>query len=172
MTFKPSAVEQKICQSLAELDALGIQDAPRVFVAFFAGYSSVKTKTFSVALTNLKQNGFVAYSKGSVRLTDLGKSLVTQGVEPPKSNEEMHERLCEMLRKLHGSGDVVDKIFDTLSDGKAHKAIDVAVAAGYSSLKTKSFSSALSKMKDLGLLERSGKGAIQLTGTALPFGRK
>ena len=166
------SVEQKIISALAELLALHISSPPRVQVAFFSGYSNVKSAGFAKALSMLKTKGYIEYpDKKSVRLSAAGIAKAGRLADLPTSNAAVHERIKKLLKPT------MVKVFDTLSSGAVRTRREVADATGYTNEKSAGYAKALSTMSSLGILEYpkdptdSKKKLVQLTEIAFPFGR-
>jgi len=167
---RPGSVEEKIIRSLAELHALKIGGITRDLVAFFVGYS-VNSAGFTKPFASLRRAGYVAGSRNNVLFTALGQGLVSADVvSPPQSNQEVHVRLCAVLRKTKCSPKV-DVIFGILADGQPHRAVDVAREAGYTSRTSKGYAGFVAKMNAFGLAKKPGQGMVQLTDRCFPFGR-
>jgi hypothetical protein len=170
---KKKSVGQKILSAIAELRLLGISTPRRVQVAFFSGYGNGNTPGFAKALSILKKNEYIEYpSKQTVNLTVTGNAEAGPVADPATSNAVVHERIKKYLK-----GGKTGLILDQLSDGLAHKRMDVATATGYTIEKLSGFAKIVSNMKSLGILDYPKDATdpknilIQLTDTMFPFGR-
>jgi uncharacterized protein DUF87 len=148
--------QQTILDALAELRVMGITEAQRVQVAFFAGYTNLNSKGFTNALGGLSTGGHLAYpGPGLVELTDAGLALAAP-VLSPSTPEELQDRLVQML------GGASERILRPLI--KAYpKPLDrtaVAAAAGYGNLNSKGFLNAIGRLRSLGFIDYPAQGQI------------
>jgi len=173
-TLALGRVEKDICRTLAELEDLNIKHVSKFLLANLVGYTCTNSRGFSTACSSLARSGCTSRD-GS--LTQLGRSAVPQcDLAPPTNNEEMHDKIRDILRRLSSINPKkrmpkIDEIFGALADGKAHRCIDVANAGGYAGLNSKGYSTMVAVMKELGLINKPGQGLIQLADICFPFGK-
>jgi hypothetical protein len=173
----------KICHGLAELRALGMQEPSRIHVARSAGYTNAKSTGFTKQLGLLKKGGIVDYQKGNrLKLTEHGLQSVPK-VDPPEDNAAAQARLRMILKlspkknskkgKQEGSTKS-DLMFDILSDGQVHERQKLALATGYTNIKSTGFTKVLGTMRSLGLIRyiHGENPGVQLTNIAFPLGIK
>jgi len=86
----------KVLQAMAELEAIGVSEAPKAQVALFAERSPTSS-TFQNMLGRLRTGGFIDYSKpGYVRLMDAGRDK-TEPVSTPATTQELQERVARVV---------------------------------------------------------------------------
>ena len=170
---KPRSVHGKICSALMELRALNIPQPPRVQVALFAGYSNIKSAGFAKALTYLKKERFIVFpNKKSLQL-DASCIDKLPAVHAPVDNTAVQARLRVMLKGKKGKvgSSKTDQIFEELTDGMEHTRESVAMATGYTNLKSAGFSKALGTLSGLGMISYPDKNSLTLTDICFPYGR-
>jgi hypothetical protein len=118
--------EPAILAALAELAAVGMGTPGRKVVAFLSGYVSAKQAGFLKAVVGLKKKGYVLYSSPqTLALTSSGLEQAPSGLDPPRSNDDIHDRIVRMLQPKPRI------MFKLLSDGNVHTRLEVARAMGY-----------------------------------------
>jgi hypothetical protein len=170
---QPRSVRSKICSALMELRALNIHQPPRAQVALFSGYSNIKSAGFAKALTHLKKEGFIQFpNKKSLQL-DASCIDKLPVVQAPVDNTAVQTRLRVMLKGKKGKvgSSKTDQIFEQLTDGMNHTRETVALATGYTNVKSAGFSKALGTLSGLGMLSYPDKKSLALTDICFPYGR-
>ena len=162
-----SGVASKIYNAVGEMHALGIPSPQRHHVALLAGYSNVKSAGFSKALCAVKQQGLIEYPSGStVSLSSKGIASLPHTISKPKNNDEMKMRLLGVVRSPKAQ-----EVYNYLVDGKIHNRADLALAVGYTNIKSAGFTKVLSKLGGLGIIHYPNSQSVQLTDIAFPYGR-
>jgi hypothetical protein len=166
--LKPGAgmsTRERICNALLEWHALGIEEPSRIHVALYAGYTNCKSAGFAKALTQVKAEGLIDYPSGkTLKLSQHGLASLPK-IDPPRNNKAAQERLCTRIQpKACG-------ILRFLHDGQVHDREQVALASGYTNMKSAGFAKALGTLSSLGIMHYPDKKSIQLTDIAFPYGR-
>jgi hypothetical protein len=171
--FEPRSVHGKICSALMELRALNIPQPPRIQVALFAGYSNVKSAGFAKALSHLKKKGYIQFPNKKSLLLDASCIDKLPAVQAPVDNTAVQARLRVILKGKKGKvgSSKTDQIFEELTDGMEHNREAVAVATGYTNLKSAGFAKALGTLSGLGLVIYPDKKSLMLTDICFPYGR-
>lgn len=164
---RSDGVQNRICEPMVEMHALGITSPRRMHVARLAGYTNLSSSGFAPAMSALKREGIIENApQDRYKLSNEGLSTLPV-VAKPKSNNERHERLLKLVTKIAGGSKVKAKlIFDTLKDREYHYTLDVANSTGYSGPSSGGFAPILSALKILGLVRNAGNGWIQMTDLA------
>mmetsp|Transcript_2964 Transcript_2964/g.6424 ORF Transcript_2964/g.6424 Transcript_2964/m.6424 type:complete len:372 (+) Transcript_2964:594-1709(+) len=165
------SVSARILGSLGQLLAIGIENAPRIQVALFSGYSNVSSTGFAKAISQLKGDGLIEYPNSkTVRFTAAGrKTEYARSVTAPKDNDAVHARIKSLLKPIQ------IRMFDLLADGVVHTREQLASDMGYGCLSSTGFAKSLSSMSSLGLIHYpkddadKKKKLVQLTSICFPF---
>lgn len=120
--------KDSILTVMAEFEAIGMMTPTRSLVAHMSGYTGgAEQAGFKKALSGLSNKGYLTYpSSSTLGLTEDGKVQVSDTLDPPTTNGDIHERIKKML-----SSDNAKKIFDLLTDGKVHTRKEVARVLDY-----------------------------------------
>lgn len=162
MAAAGAPVETRIIEALANLEAIGVRPAPRVIVAALAGYKNPKSKGFADAIALLYNTEKISYpSPGRVSLTQSGRNIAPF-VEEPLSIEGLHRRIFELLDETECR--VLRQVMATYPQGQWRNA--VAGKSGYSNVKSRGFTVAVARLRDLGFIEAHGG---QLVATKLLY---
>jgi transcriptional regulator with XRE-family HTH domain len=142
-----SRPQLRILQALAEFDAIGRPQAPKKWIAAFAGVSH-SSGSFGNNLGALRTAGHITYpAAGEVALTDSGRALVPD-VNPPATSKEMLERCKSIMSGPQGR--LLEELFHAHSAGlsKAQLAerVGVSVSSG-------SFGNNLGALRSAGMIE-------------------
>lgn len=144
-----SGPEQRILYGISWMNAIGVPEPSRVAVAFLADYSS-NSSGYVKACGSLRTLGAVEYLPGNlIKLTDAGRVLAPE-IDPPSSNEELHEKIYARLSPRERS--VLEPIVN--AGGQEISKLDVAAAADYSE-NSSGYVKILGKLRTLGLIEYS-----------------
>jgi hypothetical protein len=118
--------KQGILNALVQLKGIGMAEPERKLVATLALYKA-KSSGFKKALTELVANNSVEYKpSNTLKITALGESQASAGVDSVLSNATLHDQIKKMLPPK------AKTIFDVLADGKVHTRLELAHAAKYS----------------------------------------
>jgi hypothetical protein len=156
-----------ILKGLMELSQFGIEDASRVYTALFAGYKNPRSDGFAKALKALQGEGKIETTKDVVRLTEEGKESAPP-IKQTSSNEEALSRLIEIVKMVCGkTASKAEMICQFLGDGNEHTLKSVAMACGYTNVRSEGLTKVLSALKTLKLLDRDS-GNLKLAKIAFP----
>lgn len=150
-----SGPEQRILNALAELEALGIPEPPRIQVALFSGYSHLSSKGFSNSVSRLKVEGRIVAGNGTLMLSDAGRK-VAEPIDAPRTEPELHDRLFRLL------GNQAVRILAPLLEARG-EAVDrdtVMQSAGYTHASSKGFANTLGRLRSLGLIDYPERGKV------------
>lgn len=141
-------VQQKILNSVAEVQALSGKPPQRTLVAMMADYKNVKSTGFAKALSTLSANGHVSYPDGStVELTDSGKGLARPRPSA-LTTADIHARVTKILGGT--AGGILSHLIKAFP-----KEMDrglLAEKSGYQNVKSTGFAKALSGLSSLGFV--------------------
>lgn len=161
-----SGVMQKVLDSLAEFEAIGVERVPRVQVAFMSGYSHLLSKSFANAMGALRTGGYVGYpDSDSVAFTQLGRAAAHM-VSAPLSTEEMQKRILDLLGGVHAK--IIQNLIPVYPDSVEKSAL--AADCGYSHVLSKSFANALGRLRTLGFIGYPQTGYVVATPMLFPKG--
>lgn len=161
------ATQQRILDSLAELEAIGIRPALRSQAAIFANYGTLSNGTGGQHVGRLIDQQLVSIpKKGEVELTAEGRKRAQR--EPrPLTRAELHRRI---LAKLSA---VEQRILEYLiRDRREHKRADIATAIGYGTLSNGTGGQYVGKLVALNLVVIPKVGFIQASPLLFPEGLK
>jgi Mn-dependent DtxR family transcriptional regulator len=157
--------EQRIINTLASFKAIGQPNIKRSNIAAFIGYAP-STKSFTYAMSALSTRGLIATAgAGMVTLTSQGQSFAADQVEVP-TLAALHKA---WLDKLDG---VQQQIIRSLLANREPLTRSYLADVCNLSESTKSFTYALSGLRDLGLTENAPNKSIRLTNMLFPEGLK
>jgi hypothetical protein len=157
-----TGLPKRIVDSLAELEAIGIDRPTREQLAFYLGTSAGGGYMRNV-LGQLQTSGRIQYPEnGRVALTDEGRGLAA-AVEPPVTLDEFHARVRKNLTGLH------ERIFNVLvswyPDSNTRETLAQAVGTsqdgGY-------FRNVIGQLSTAGLLEYPAPGLVRASNTLFP----
>jgi len=155
---------QRILDGLAELEALGVSQAPRVLVAFLAGYSHLQSKGFVNAIGAIRSAGMVEYTgDGAVFLTDAGR-VAAHPPEVALTTQDVQKRIMDLLGGA--SSKILAPLIEAYPDSLPRE--EVAQHAGYGHLGSKGFVNALGRMKTLGFVEYPQQGRVRASDLLFP----
>lgn len=159
-----SNVGQKILDTIAGLESLGIEQPDKPTVAALVGYHP-NAKSYQNAIGALRTGGHVEYPAGGrIALTDDGRAIANDNLSV-SSRAELHgvwyNKLGNVARKILKP--LIDAYPDPLSTA------DVAAAAGYHP-NAKSFQNMKGRLRSLGLIDYPGSGRIVATPVLFPEG--
>jgi uncharacterized protein len=159
-----TGVEQRVLNTLAGLEALGVAEPDKVTVGALCGYSNIRSKSFQNAIGALRTSGRVEYpSEGRIALTDDGRAIAENSLDV-SSLDELHRLWYKLL------GGVSEKILAQLVESypDALPLDDVASNAGYENARSKSFANAKGRLRTLGLIAYPRDGMIAATDLLFP----
>lgn len=152
-------IQVKILAAAIYVASLQVDDENRLdLIALKAGYESSRTKSFTNALSALRTAGFI---KG-VTATEEGRRLLRPSL--PASSEELQLQLFSLLEPLKQK--LLTPLIERYPDGIDRESL--ARGAGYESVRTKSFTNALSRLRSLGLVEYAGQSVLARPALFLP----
>jgi hypothetical protein len=135
---------------------LGVQQADRVTVAMFAGYTNLNSKGFTNALGTLSSGGYITYPRqGAVELTPAGAALAVD-TNAPRDAAEVQDRVVRLLGGK--TAEILRPLIKAYPQPIARDA--VAEAAGYTNLNSKGFTNALGRLRTLGFIDYPGQGQV------------
>ena len=151
---KISSSQQRILDSLAWLESVGIGRANKVQVALLADHSPTSGGYFN-NLGRLRTLGLISYPSPSIlALTDSGRAAAKQG-DIPTTSEELHDQL---FRKLSGSQNAILRILIAAYPDDMAKT-DLAEQAGQSPTSGGYFNN-LGRLRSLGLIDYPAPGRV------------
>lgn len=155
-----SGPQQRILDSLASLEAIGVAEASKVQLALFAG-ASPKSSSYSNNLGHLNnQAGLIHYPRpGYVQLTPEGRS-VASAAGAPSTAEELQEFAYELVGPAKAR--ILRALVDVYDEALPKDELAVRVDASPTS---SSFSNNLGSLRSLGLIDYPGPGLV----AALPI---
>jgi len=159
-----SGVEQRILNTLAGMEALGVDQPDKATVAALVGYHP-NAKSYANATGSLRTSGRIEYpSGGRISLTDDGRAIAENSL-PVSSIDELHELWFERL------GNVARKILEPLlkAHPRAVPVAEVANSAGYHP-NAKSFANMKGRLRTLGLIDYPSSGNMVATDVLFPEG--
>lgn len=157
-----SGPQQRILNTLAELDAISVTQPERTIVAALVGYH-VRTKAFTNAMSNLSSQGYVSYpSSGQVTLTERGAQAAT-AVDAPGTLAELHARVKQNLSGPQRR--VIELLIDAYPTPCDRD--EIAQAVGYH-VRTKAFTNGLSRLRSMGFVDYPDAGSVVATALLFP----
>jgi len=166
-----TAPEQKVLDALGWFEAMGIGEPTRIQTGFVAGYKVSKKGggTFAQIIADMTRTGLIEQGRGSVRLTEHGRSLA-QDPGLGRTNEAMHsavlDRLPEPERKI------LRELLLHYPD--AVNRIDLGAATGYTVTAKGggTFAQLLANLKTLGLIDYPRPAHVAALAVLYPMGGK
>ncbi|WP_158231230.1 DUF87 domain-containing protein [Bradyrhizobium sp. C9] len=150
-------VQQKILNSVAEMQRLCGLAPPRQLVAMVAGYKNVRSTGFAKALSGLSAGGLVSYpDSGTVGLTDAG----LKQARPRPAALTTEDVQAQVIRIL---GETAGKILGhliTAYPGVMDRAL-LAERSGYQNVRSTGFAKALSRLSTLGFVSYPSSGTAK-----------
>ena len=160
-----SGARLKIARGLAELEAIGVTQAKRAQLSFYAGLT-FSGGYGSNTLGAMRTEGLLDYpTDGYLALTDAGRAAVGE-IDPPDSLDELHARVRRHLSGLE------ERIFDAVvalgRDGSMTReelaeAVSATFSGGYGS-------NTLGKLRTAGILDYPEKGSVGPSDLLFPEG--
>jgi len=152
-----SAPQQRILDSLAVLEQLGLAPSPKVQVALFAS-ASPTSSSYANNLGALRSGGFISYpSGGRLALTDEGRKIANAAAAP-STVEDMHAYVAQLLSRPQW--EIVRVLIEAYPNALAKD--DVAQRAGASATSS-SFANNLGALRSLGLIDYPEPGQASAT---------
>ncbi|MFL5313071.1 MAG: ATP-binding protein [Myxococcales bacterium] len=147
--------QQKVLDSIAWWNVVGVQSPTRLQVALVAGYAHPQSRGFREPLYSLKAAGLIDYPlDNTAALTEAGTRLARRPSRAP-TEPELHLRIYQVL-----SG-VQEKMLRMLIDGRhAISRDDLAAALGYAHAQSRGFREPLYRLHKLGLIEYPSTGTV------------
>lgn len=151
----------RILESLAELEACGINSADRNLLAALSG-ASWRSSAYGNNLGALRSTGFITPAKQAIALTDLGRAAVP-GVKPIMSRGELHKRITVMLPKPRAA--ILDRLIDVYPDKIERN--ELALFAGASPTSS-AYGNNLGSLRSMGLIEYPERNWVRATDLIFP----
>ncbi len=157
-----SGPQQRILNTLAELEAIGVEQPDKSVVAVFAGVSPTSGGYFN-NLGRLRSGGLIEYPTGGVvRLTDEGRTVAAPS-EEPATLTQLHER---WLRQVSGAqaailSDLIGLYPDTIDKNELAERIGVSPTSG-------GYFNNLGRLRSLGAIDYPAPGRVVATALLFP----
>lgn len=144
-----SGVCQRVLDAMAELAVLGVDPAPRIQVAFLAGYSNLNSTGFAKAIGKLRTDGLITYPNSEdMALTASGRAHA-EAPARPRTPDELHDRILSLLGGVHAR--VLRPLIAAYPESLGR--MDLAGQAGYSNLNSTGFAKAVGRLRSLGFID-------------------
>lgn len=157
---------QRILNSLAWWESVGLRPANDVQVALVAGYGSVAGGAYRNPKGALRSGGYVIYPQdGMIELTPDGRKLAEMP-DVPRTRSALHQMVL-----LHVKGPeqrILRPLLDAYPDELARQ--QVAKAAGYESTAGGAFRNPLGHLRSLGLVTYPQDGSVRAADVLFPRG--
>jgi uncharacterized protein len=153
---------QKILNTLASFEGLGVQECDRNQVALFSG-ASPTSSSYSNNVSALSSAGLIVYpGRGKVALTDSGRAIAANETVF-SSIEDLHST---WIAKVGGAcGKILRAAIDVYPNAITKEEIALQVGASPTS---SSFSNNLSTLRTLGVIDYPGRGLVIATPLLFP----
>lgn len=139
--------QQRIVDSIAWMESVGLNKPQRSIVAFLAGYS-MKSTSFTNPLGALRSSGLIAYpNSDSVDLTEAGRAAA-HPQQAPLTTEELHSIILSRLPTPQSR--ILQVLIDQYPNAVNREWL--AEQAGYT-LKSTSFTNPLGALRSLGVID-------------------
>jgi hypothetical protein len=140
-----SGPEQRIVNSIAWLQGIGVDEPNKTAVAFLAGYT-YGSGGFNNPCGSLRSKGYIEYRPGNrIVLTETGVG-VAQPPDAPLTQDELHAKVLTILPGPE------QRILKPLLEGKTLSNEELAEASGYK-LGSGGFNNPKGRLRSLGLIE-------------------
>jgi hypothetical protein len=152
--FNPSGPQQRILDSLAALEAIGISEASKVQLALFAE-ASPKSSSYTNNLGALRTAGMLDYPAGGrVQLTATGRLIADAG-GAPSTVDELHEFVFALVGNARARilRALIDVYPDALAKGELAERIEASASSS-------SFTNNLGSLRSLGLIDYPAAGMV------------
>jgi hypothetical protein len=165
--FRPNGPQQKILNTLANFEAMGLGECERNQVALFSD-ASPTSSTYGNNVSDLRVAGLIDYPvKGKLQLTDAGRAIaIPESVF--KSVDELHQRWIQKLGPTRGK--LLEVLIAAYPDPLTRTELaDAVVAAGGKASPTSStFGNNVSDLSTLGLVTYPRQGSVVATALLFP----
>lgn len=152
---------------ICEQHVMGITQVSKMDVALAVGNTNTRSEGFAKPLKALdKDDGLITAGteKDSVVLTEKGIQGIPKDLQVSNDPSKTHERYIKFIEsKAKFGADKVSQVWEVLMDRKPHRINDIATKLGYNNPRSFANTKIVQVMKDAGLVEDVGKGAIQFT---------
>lgn len=152
--FRPTPAQQRILNALAMLEAIGVNQAPKVQLALFAD-ASPKSSGYTNNLGALRSAGLIDYpAPGAVAFTEAGRPYGDAG-SAPSTVDELHRYVRQLV------GGAKARILDALISvyPEALPKAELATRAGASPTSS-GYTNNLGSLRSLGLIDYPGAGLV------------
>jgi len=153
---------QKILNTLASFEALGVQEGDRNQIALFSG-ASPTSSSYANNLSALSSAGLIHYpTRGRVQLTEAGRAIAVND-SVFSSLDELHST---WIGKVGGAcGKILRALIDVYPNAITKDDLAGAVQASPAS---SSFANNLSTLRGLGVIDYPGRGLVIATPLLFP----
>lgn len=139
-----TGVQQRIVDTIAELEQMGVNTPTSELIAIMAGYTNMRSKGYRNALSSLRSVGLL----DGLILTPEGRAAAH--VSPaPRSSEELQGQIINRLGGV--SGRVLKPLIEIYP--AAVDRDELGRLAGYENVRSKGFRNALSQLRTLGFID-------------------
>lgn len=150
-------VQQKILNSVAEMQRLCRQAPPRQIVAMIAGYQNVRSTGFAKAMSGLSALGLVSYpDTGTVALTETGADMARPR-QAALTTADVQAQVIDILGET--AGKILGHLI-TAYPGIMERAL-LAERSGYQNVRSTGFAKALSRLSTLGFVSYPSSGTAK-----------
>jgi hypothetical protein len=157
--------ERRILDAMNRLRSARVYPCPRVQVAILSDYSNQSSTGFAKGVSSLSSKGLIRYpSPGYMELTPDGEE-VAGPVDPLRSNEELHEKLFQMMPGPETR--VLRPLIDWYPKPVSRESL--AEMSGYGNISSTGFAKAVSRLSSLGLIEYPERGSVRASNTIFPM---
>lgn len=147
--------EQKVLNALAWCESISLV-ASNELVAFLSGYKHCRSTGYTNPRGYLKNKGLIVYNRGSVSLTDEGRTIAV-APNAPLTQDELHRTVLE---KIDGSErKVLQPLLEAYPEGISNT--DLCAAAGYMHERSTGYTNPRGRLKSYGLIEHTSDGLIR-----------
>lgn len=158
------APQQRILDTLASFERLGVKGVDRSNVAVYSDISS-KSSAFSAHITRMKDAGLICYpSGGMVALTASGRTKAKSST-PPATRAQLHQAWIQRLPAAQGR--IVEQLLTTHPKALTR---DELAKRSRQSITSSAFSANISELKSLGLVDYPRPGSVCATTLLFPSG--
>jgi hypothetical protein len=139
--------EQKILNSIAWCESIGIKAPAQELVCFLSGYQHVRSTGYTNPRGYLNTKGLIKYSRDAILFTERGRELA-EAPSRPLTTEELHKTIME---KLDGPE---KKLLQPLLDAypESMRQEDLCREAGYQHVRSTGYTNPRGRLNTWGLI--------------------
>lgn len=142
-----------------------IKQVDKLDVAIAVGNKNPRSEGFAKAIKQLtKDDGLITSGNGkdSLTLTQKGIQSIPKDLEVSTDPSKIHDRFVEFIQgKAKMGSDKVRPLWEILMDRKPHSVKNIATELGYKNPRSFANTKIIQAMKEVGLVDDAGNGAIQ-----------